>query len=76
MAETGLTNYDLHRQIKTYSGGQQARILLAYALIQKPDILLLDEPTNNLDEEGISLLTVFLMMYDKTCLVISHDAEF
>lgn len=75
-AETGLSVYDLDRQIKTYSGGQQARILLSYALIQDPDILLLDEPTNNLDEEGIAALTMFLIMYDKTCLVISHDADF
>lgn len=75
-AETGLLVYDLDRQVKTYSGGQQARILLSYALIQDPDILLLDEPTNNLDEEGIAALTMFLIMYDKTCLVISHDADF
>jgi ATP-binding cassette subfamily F protein 3 len=74
--ETGLVTYDLDRQIKTYSGGQQARILLSFALIQDPEILLLDEPTNNLDEEGIAVLTMFLIMYDKTCLVISHDADF
>jgi len=76
LAEVGLENYDLDREIKGYSGGQQARILLAFALIQQPDILLLDEPTNNLDEDGIGMLTMFLIMYDKTCLVISHDAEF
>ncbi|PJA47458.1 hypothetical protein CO172_01370 [Candidatus Uhrbacteria bacterium CG_4_9_14_3_um_filter_36_7] len=58
------------------SGGQQARLLLAFALIQEPDILLLDEPTNNLDQEGIDHLLVFLIMYPKTVLVISHDAEF
>ncbi|MEI7480259.1 MAG: ATP-binding cassette domain-containing protein, partial [bacterium] len=67
----------LHDRImKTFSGGQQARILLASALIQKPDILLLDEPTNNLDKEGINHLTQFLINYDKTVIVISHDAEF
>jgi ATPase subunit of ABC transporter with duplicated ATPase domains len=76
MEEVGLENYDLQREIKTYSGGQQARILLAFALIQNPDILLLDEPTNNLDEDGIGALTMFLILYDKTCLVISHDAGF
>lgn len=62
--------------VKELSGGQQARLLLAHALIQKPDILLLDEPTNNLDQYGIDHLTNFLVMYDKTCLVISHDADF
>lgn len=58
------------------SGGQQARLLLAYALIQQPEILLLDEPTNNLDRDGIDHLTAFLIMYPKTVIVISHDADF
>jgi ATPase subunit of ABC transporter with duplicated ATPase domains len=62
--------------IKTFSGGQQARILLASAIIQNPDLLLLDEPTNNLDKAGILHLTKFLIEYQKTCIVISHDADF
>ena len=62
--------------IKDFSGGQQARLLLASALIQDPDLLILDEPTNNLDKAGIDHLTQFLMSYDKTCIVISHDADF
>jgi ATPase subunit of ABC transporter with duplicated ATPase domains len=66
----------LDKKIKEFSGGQQARLLLAYALIQDPDILLLDEPTNNLDAAGIEHLTGFLMVYPKTVLVISHDADF
>lgn len=66
----------LDRKVREFSGGQQARLLLAYAIIQNPDILLLDEPTNNLDQAGIEHLTGFLMMYEKTCLVISHDADF
>lgn len=65
-----------NRMIQSFSGGQQARLLLASALIQKPDILLLDEPTNNLDKAGIAHLTQFLVDYKKTCIVISHDAEF
>jgi ATPase subunit of ABC transporter with duplicated ATPase domains len=64
------------RLIKSFSGGQQARLLLASALIQDPDLLLLDEPTNNLDKAGIEHLTKFLVDYQKTCIVISHDAEF
>jgi len=62
--------------VGTFSGGQQARLLLAQALIQSPDLLLLDEPTNNLDKEGIAHLTQFLIGYKKTVIVISHDAEF
>jgi len=64
------------RIVKSFSGGQQARLLLASALIQKPDLLLLDEPTNNLDKAGIEHLTAFLVEYPGTCVVISHDAEF
>ena len=62
--------------VRTFSGGQQARLLLASALIQDPDLLILDEPTNNLDKAGIAHLTQFLMNYNKTCIVISHDADF
>lgn len=66
----------LNREIKSFSWGQQARLLLAWALIQKPDILLLDEPTNNLDSAWIWNMTAFLQNYEGTVLVISHDAEF
>ena len=64
------------RIMKTFSGGQQARLLLASALIQEPDILLLDEPTNNLDKAGIAHLTDFLVKYKKTVIVISHESTF
>ena len=64
------------RTIRTFSGGQQARLLLASALIQDADVLLLDEPTNNLDKAGIAHLRQFLIDYKKTCIVISHDADF
>lgn len=66
----------LDRKVMSFSGGQQARLLLASALIQDPDLLLLDEPTNNLDKAGIAHLTKFLVEYKKTCIVISHDADF
>ncbi len=69
-------NVPIEKKVEDLSGGQQARLLLAFALIQKPDILLLDEPTNNLDEDGIAHLINFLMMYEKTVIVISHDADF
>lgn len=64
------------RIVGSFSGGQQARLLLASALIQDADLLLLDEPTNNLDKAGIEHLTKFLIDYDKTVIVISHDADF
>lgn len=64
------------RIVGSFSGGQQARLLLASALIQNPDLLLLDEPTNNLDKQGIEHLTDFIKNYDKTVVVISHDADF
>jgi len=67
---------DLEKVISAFSWGQQARLLLAAALIQKPDILLLDEPTNNLDKDWIYHLEDFLKEYKNTVLVISHDAEF
>ncbi|MFA5792057.1 MAG: ATP-binding cassette domain-containing protein [Candidatus Paceibacterota bacterium] len=73
----GGKNNEIHdRLIRSFSGGQQARLLLASALIQNPDLLLLDEPTNNLDKAGIAHLTKFLIDYKKTVLVISHDANF
>ena len=67
---------DLNKKIGAFSGWQQARLLLAAALIQNPDILLLDEPTNNLDKDGIWHLTEFLQSYTKTVMVICHDSEF
>ncbi|MFA5886908.1 MAG: ATP-binding cassette domain-containing protein [Patescibacteria group bacterium] len=71
-------NFDipLTKKVGDLSGGQQARILLAYSLLENPDILLLDEPTNNLDKAGIDHLIGFLLTYDKTVMVISHDADF
>jgi ATP-binding cassette subfamily F protein 3 len=66
----------LDRTVGSFSGGQQARLLLAHALIQDPDMLLLDEPTNNLDKAGIEHLTQFILASKKTCIVISHDADF
>lgn len=67
---------DLDKKINVFSGGQQARLLLASALIQDSDLLLLDEPTNNLDKEGVAHLRQFLINYPKTVVVISHDSDF
>lgn len=66
----------LNKKIKQLSGGQKGRLLIARALIQKPDLLLLDEPTNNLDKAGIKLLTEFMKSFTGTAIVISHDENF
>jgi ATPase subunit of ABC transporter with duplicated ATPase domains len=64
------------RIVKSFSGGQQARLLLAAALIQDPTLLLLDEPTNNLDHAGLDHLQSYIQQTNKTCIVISHDEDF
>ena len=64
------------RTVASFSGGQQARLLLAAALIQNPTILILDEPTNNMDAVGLEHLQNFLVTTEKTCIVISHDEGF
>ncbi len=66
----------LDKKIKELSGGQKGKLLIAQALITKPDILLLDEPTNNLDKEAVKMLTEFMKNYDGTAIVISHDENF
>lgn len=57
-------------------GGEKVKVLLAQALFGNPDILLLDEPTNNLDIKAIRWLENFLMNFDNTVIVVSHDRHF
>ena len=57
-------------------GGQKVRVLLAQALFGHPQALLLDEPTNHLDLDSIHWLREFLVRYDGTLIVISHDRHF
>jgi ATPase subunit of ABC transporter with duplicated ATPase domains len=64
------------RIIKSFSGGQQARLLLAAALIHNPSLLLLDEPTNNLDADGLWHLQSLITDTESTCVVVSHDEDF
>jgi ATPase subunit of ABC transporter with duplicated ATPase domains len=68
---------ELHaKNMKDLSGNEKVRVLLAQALFGQPDILLLDEPTNHLDLESITWLENFLLNYDKTVIVVSHDRHF
>lgn len=68
---------ELHYQfIKDLTGSEKVKILLAQALFGKPDILLLDEPTNHLDLLAISWLEEFLINFENTTIIVSHDRYF
>ncbi|MDP4187918.1 MAG: ATP-binding cassette domain-containing protein [Bacteroidota bacterium] len=68
---------DLHNKLmKELSGKQKVKVLLAQALFGKPDNLLLDEPTNDLDLETVIWLENFLVNFENTILVVSHDRHF
>jgi len=68
---------DLHeRKMGELQGGQKVRVLLAQALFGHPQALLLDEPTNHLDLDSIHWLREFLVRYEGTLIVISHDRHF
>ena len=62
--------------MKDLTGSQKVKILLAQALFGNPDILLLDEPTNHLDMNAIEWLEEFLINFDNTVIVVSHDRYF
>ena len=68
---------ELHYSLmKDLNGGQKVKVLLAQALFGNPDILLLDEPTNHLDMDAIRWLEEFLINFDNTVIVVSHDRYF
>ncbi len=68
---------DLHRKkMKELESGDKVKVLLAQAIFGSPDILLLDEPTNHLDIESINWLENYLIDFNNTVIVVSHDRHF
>ena len=68
---------DLHyKYVRELKGSEKVKVLLAQALFGNPDILLLDEPTNHLDLDAIAWLEEFLINFDNTVIVVSHDRYF
>lgn len=68
---------ELHYQnMSELANGEKVKVLLAKALFGKPDVLLLDEPTNGLDIQSITWLENFLIDFDNTVIVVSHDRHF
>jgi ATPase subunit of ABC transporter with duplicated ATPase domains len=64
------------KKMKELTGGEKVKVLLAQALFGKPDVLLLDEPTNHLDIYAIRWLENFLLGFENTVIVVSHDRYF
>lgn len=64
------------KQMADVDPNDKVKVLLAQSLFGNPDILLMDEPTNNLDFRAVSWLTEFLIEYDHTVIVVSHDRHF
>ena len=65
-----------YSMMKDLTGAQKVKVLLAQALFGNPDILLLDEPTNHLDLDAIAWLEEFLINFENTVIVVSHDRYF
>ena len=72
----GVMNEFHYAKMKELTGGQKVKVILAQALFGNPDILLLDEPTNHLDIHAIKWLEDFLMNFENTVIVVSHDRHF
>lgn len=72
----GITNEYHYVKMKELTGNQKVKVLLAQALFGNPDILLLDEPTNHLDIKSVKWLEDFLMNFENTVIVVSHDRHF
>ena len=72
----GVDTENHYKLVKDLTGPQKVKVLLAQALFGNPDILLLDEPTNHLDLDAIAWLEEFLINFENTVIVVSHDRYF
>ena len=72
----GITTEYHYKKMNELTGAQKVKVLLAQALFGNPDILLLDEPTNHLDLAAIQWLEDFLLEFENTVIVVSHDRHF
>jgi ATPase subunit of ABC transporter with duplicated ATPase domains len=72
----GIDEEEHFKLVKELSGNQKVRVLLAQAIFGNPDILILDEPTNDLDIHTVSWLEDFLLEFQNTVIVVSHDRHF
>ena len=72
----GLSNDILYSEMSSLTAKEKVKVLLAQALFGKPDIILLDEPTNHLDLDAIAWLEEFLINFENTVIVVSHDRDF
>ncbi len=73
MSSVGLDEEYLLKNIENLSGGEKVKVALAGLLMDEPTILLLDEPTNNLDSEGVKWLENFILSFNGSIIVVSHD---
>ena len=72
----GFTTEQMGKPYKQFSGGWRMRVLLAKMILQSPDVLLLDEPTNHLDLPSIEWLEKYLIHYQGSVVIVSHDKYF
>ncbi|MDP8304938.1 MAG: ABC-F family ATP-binding cassette domain-containing protein [Candidatus Chlorobium antarcticum] len=76
LAGLGFSEIDFHKKVKSFSGGWQMRLHIAKLLLQNPTLLLLDEPTNHLDIDSLRWLENYLLNYEHSYMIVSHDRFF